>query len=76
MITNKNYNVDLAKLWDKKILFDFAKEKFFHEKALGNKIIRDESLLRLLESTAIMTCGISTTFLPENPNEIYDRLKL
>ena len=28
MITNKNYNVDLAKLSDKQIMYDFAKNLY------------------------------------------------
>ena len=37
MITNKNYNVDLASLQDKKLTYDFAKEMNFDVKALGNE---------------------------------------
>ena len=36
-ITNKNYNVDLASLADKKLMYDFAKEMKFDLKAPGNK---------------------------------------
>ena len=36
MITNKNYNVNLASLQDKKLMYDFAKEMNFDTKALGN----------------------------------------
>ena len=32
MITNKNYNVDLAKLADRKLMYDFAKEMYFDVK--------------------------------------------
>ena len=32
MITNKNYNVDLASLSDKKLMYDFAKEMHFDVK--------------------------------------------
>ena len=39
MITNKSYNVDLASLQDKKIMYDFAKEMHFDTKALGNKSV-------------------------------------
>ena len=39
MITNKNYNVDLAKLSEKKLLFDFATERYFDEKASSNKAL-------------------------------------
>ena len=76
MITNKNYNVDLAKLSDKKIIYEFTKEMYFGEKALGNKSATDKSLIRLFKSTAIMASGISTIFLPDNPNELCDRIKL
>ena len=37
MTANKNYNVDLASLSDKKIMYDFAKEMNFDLKAPGNK---------------------------------------
>ena len=35
MKTNKNYNVDLASLKDRKIMYDFAKEMHFDIKATG-----------------------------------------
>ena len=41
MITSKNYNVDLASLVAKKLMYDFAKEMHFDTKALGNKSVRD-----------------------------------
>ena len=37
MITNSKYNVDLASLSDKKLMYDFAKEMHFDTKAQGNK---------------------------------------
>ena len=76
MITNKNYNVDLASLADKKLLYDFAKEMNFDLKAQGNKSTRDRTLIKLLESPAIMASGITTIFLSENPDELCNRLKL
>ena len=36
-ITNTKFNVDLASLQDKKLMFDFAKEMHFDLKAPGNK---------------------------------------
>ena len=45
LITNKNYNVDLASLVDKKLMFDFAKEMFFDVKVTGNKSTRDCTLV-------------------------------
>ena len=46
MMTNKNYNVNLASLQDKKLMYDFAKEKNFDTKALGNKSTRDKTLIK------------------------------
>ena len=39
MITNSKFNVDLASLSDKKIMYDFAKEMHFDERNVGNKSI-------------------------------------
>ena len=77
MITNKNYNVDLASLSDKKLLYDFAKEMNFDLKAQGNKSTRDSTLVKLLKSPAIMASGVSNTiFLSSDADELCDRLKL
>ena len=76
MITNTKFNVDLASLSDKKLMYNFAKEMHFDLKAPGNKSTRDRKLSKLLESPAIMASGVTTIFLSENPNELCDRLKL
>ena len=77
MITNKNYNVDLASLSDKKLMFDFAKEMNFDKSRVGNKSTRDRTLITLLNSPAIMASGVSNTiFLSSDPDELCDRLKL
>ena len=79
MITNKNYNVDLASLSDKKLMYDFAKEMHFDTKAQGNKSTRDRTLIKLLKSPGLMVSasGVSKTiFLSENPDELCDRIKL
>ena len=78
MITNKNYNVNLASLQDKKLLYDFAKEVNF-AKAQGNKSTRDRALLNLLKSPGltVSASGVSKTiFLLSDPDELCDRLKL
>ena len=75
-ILNKNYNLDFAKLSDKKLLFELAMEMFFDEKTSGDKNDRNKSFIRLLQSPSIMASGISTIFLPENPNELCDRSNL
>ena len=77
MITNKNYNVNLASLADKKLMYNFAKEMHFDERRVGNKSTRDKTLINSLNSPAIMASGVSKTiFLSSDPNELCDRLKL
>ena len=57
-------------------MYYFAREIYFVEKSLGNNSTRNESLIRLLKSPATLISGISTISLPENSNELCDRLKL
>ena len=65
MITNKNYNVDLASLSDKKLMYDFVKETNFDLKAQGNKSTRDRTIIKLLKSPCLMVyaSGISKTII-------------
>ena len=79
MITNSKFNVDLASLSDKKIMYDFAKEMHFDPKASGNKSTRDRKLIKLLNSPGLMVSASAlskTIFLSSDPNELCDRLKL
>ena len=79
MITNSKFNVDLASLSDKKLMYDFAKEMHFDPKASGNKSTRDGKIIKLLNSPGLMvsSSGVSKTiFLSSDPNELCDRLKL
>ena len=79
MITNKNYNVNLASLADKKLMYNFAKELKFDLKAVGKKFIRDRTLIKLLSSPGLIisASGVSKTmFLSSDTNELCDRLKL
>ena len=79
MITNSKFNVDLASLSDKKLMYDFAKEMHFDPKASGNKSTRDRKLIKLLNSPGLMVSasGVSKTiFLSSDPNELCDRLNL
>ena len=76
MITNKSYNVNHASLSDKKLMYDYAKEMHFDERRVGNKSTRDKTLMKLLNSPAIMASGVSKTlFLSSDPEELCDRLK-
>ena len=79
MITNSKYNVDLASLADKQLMYDFAKEMHFDQKAVGNKSTRDKTLIKLLKSPGLMVSasGVSKTkFLSSDPDELCNRLKL
>ena len=79
MITNKNYNVGLASLSDKKIMYDFAKEMHFHIKGPSKKSTRDQTLIKLLKSPSIKVSasGVSKIrFSSPDPKELCDRLKL
>ena len=79
MITNKNYNVDLASLQDKKLMYDFAKEMNFYTKALGKKSTRYRTLIKLLKSPGLMVSasGVSKAiFLSSDTDELCNRLKL
>ena len=79
MITNSKFNVDLASLSDKKLMYDFAKEMHFDPKASGNKSTRDRKIIKLHNSPGLMVSasGVSKTiFLSSDPNELCDRLKL
>ena len=61
MITNKNYNVHLSKLSNKKFVYDFSKKMNFDLKAVGKKSTRDKTLIELLKSPAIIASGVSKT---------------
>ena len=79
MITNKNYNVDLVKLSDKKLTYDFAKEMSFDLKAVCKKSIRDTTFINLLKSPGLMVpgSGVSkTVFLSSDPDELCDKFKI
>ena len=75
--TNYDFNVDHSNQQDRKMIYEFAKEMIFNIKQKGNKSNRDKSIIRLLKSPAIIASGISKTiFLSENPNQLYDRMRL
>ena len=77
IITNKNYNDNHASLSDNKLMYEFAKEMYFDERRVGNKSTRDKTLIKLLNSPAIMASGVSKTiFLSSDPDELCYRLKL
>ena len=77
MVTYKNYNVNLASLSDKKLMYDFAKEMNSDLKATGNKSTRDRTLIKLLKLAGLLVSasGISkTTVLSCDPDELCHRI--
>ena len=78
MITDKNYKVNLARLQDRKLMDDFAKEMNFGLKTQGRKSTRDSSLIKLLKSPGLIfsASGVSTIYLSFDPNDLCDRLKI
>ena len=79
MINNSKYNVDLASLADKELMYDFAREVKFDQKAVGKNSTRDITLIILLNSPSLLVSasGVSQTiFLSSDANELCDRLKL
>ena len=79
MITNKSYNADLAKMSDKKLMYDFAKVMNFDLKAVDKKSTRDRTLKKLLKSAGLMVSasGVSkATILSFDPDELCNRLKI
>ena len=79
MITNTKFNVDLASLSDKNLMYDFAKEMNFDMRAQGNKSIRDRKLIKLHNSPGLMVSASGfpkTIFLSSDPNELCNRLKI
>ena len=62
-ITNNNYNVDLASLQDKKLMYDFAKEMHFDVRGQCRKSTRDRTFIKLPKSPGLMVSasGVSKT---------------
>ena len=75
-MTNCDFNVSHSNPKDKKLYYEFGKEMNFNIKQRGRKSTRDKSMIKLLKSPAILASGISTIFLPSDPNELCDILKL
>ena len=77
LITNYKLNVDHSSPQDKKLIHEFAKEMNYDTKNTGPPSIKNSSIIKILESPAIMASGISKTIiLSSDPNELCDRLKL
>ena len=77
VVTKYNFNADHSSPQDKKLIYEFAKEMNYDTKTTGRPSTRHTSIIKILESPAIMASGISKTIiLSSDPNELCDRLKL
>ena len=76
LITNYKFNANHSSPQDKKIIYEFAKEMNYDTKSIGRPSIRHNSIIKILESPAIMASGVTTIFLSENADELCNRLKL
>ena len=75
-MTNYKFNVDHSNLQDRIINYEFGKEMKLDIKQKRRLSNRDKSMEKLLISPAIMAPRISAIFLPSDPKELCDRLKL
>ena len=77
LITDYKFSADHSSSQDKKIIYEFAKEMNYDTKSTGRTSTRHTSIIKLLESPAIMVSGISKTInLSSDPNEVCDRFRL
>ena len=67
LITNYKFNADHSSSQDKKIMYEFAKEMNYDTKSTGRLNIRHSSIIKLLESSAIMASDISKTIFFYHP---------
>ena len=74
---NYDFNVDHSNQQNRKMIYEFGKDMKFNIRQQGRKNDTAKSMIRLLKSPAIMASGISNTiFLPSDPDELCNRLKL
>ena len=77
VVTNYKFNADHSSPQDKKLIYEFAKEMNYDTKSTGRPSTRHTSIIKILESPAIMASGFSKTmFLSSDPDELCDRLKV
>ena len=75
VITNYKFNVDHSSPQDKKLIYEFAKEMNYVTKSTGRPSIRHNSIIKILDSPAIMASGFSKTmffYLPMLMNFVKD----
>ena len=77
LITNHKFNAGHSSLQNKKLIYEFVKEMNYDIKSPGRPSIRHDSVVKILNSPAIMASGVSNIIiLSSDPNELCDRLRL
>ena len=77
LITNHKFNAGHSSPQDKKLIYEFVKEMNYDTKSPGRPSIRHDSVVKILNSPAIMASGVSNIIiLSSDPNELCDRLRL
>ena len=76
LITNYKFNADHSSPQDKKLIYEFVTERNYDTKSIGRPSVRHISMVKILNSPAIMASRLPTIFLSENPDELFDRLRL
>ena len=75
-ITNYDFNVARSNPQDQQLIHQFGKEEKFDITQKERKNNNDISLIKLLKSPPIMASGISTSFSPQDPDKLCERIKL
>ena len=77
LITNHKFNAGHSSPRNKKLIYEFAKEMNYDTKSIGRPSIRHNSVLKKLNSPAIMASGVSNILiLSSDPDDMCDRLRL
>ena len=77
LITNHKFNADHSSPRDEKLIYEFAKEMNYDTKSISRPSIRHNSVVKILNSPAIMASGVSNILiLSSDPAEMCDRLRL
>ena len=74
-MTNYDFKVSHSNPKDQKLIYEFGKEMNFNIQQKERKSDRDKSPKILFKSPAMMASAISTTFLPSDLNELWEKLK-
>ena len=77
VITDYKFNADHSSPQDKKLIYEFSKEMNYDTKSVGRPSVRHNSIVKILNSPAIMASGVTKTIvLSSDADELCERVKL